>query len=100
MGELRLRDPQVLRLAARDLAVELGEAEQRRTHKGYRLIGVDLVPERLQRVRERGIEVVDLREHEDDLGDAIREMTAARGPDSVVDAVGMEAHGSPATTFV
>jgi threonine dehydrogenase-like Zn-dependent dehydrogenase len=64
-------------------------------HKGYRVIGVDLVPERLARVRARGIEVVDLSEHEDDLGDAIRDMTGGRGPDSVLDAVGMEAHGSP-----
>ena len=31
----------------------------------------------------------------DDLGDAIRDMTDGRGPDSVIDAVGMEAHGSP-----
>jgi hypothetical protein len=69
-------------------------------HKGYRVIGVDLVPERLARVRLRGIEVVDLREHEDDLGDVIRDMTDGRGPDSVLDAVGMEAHGSPATSFV
>jgi threonine dehydrogenase-like Zn-dependent dehydrogenase len=69
-------------------------------HKGYRVIGVDLVPERLERVRALGIEVVDLREHETDLGDAIRDMTAGRGPDSVLDAVGMEAHGSPATSFV
>src|SRR4051795_5626410 len=29
-------------------------------HKGYRVIGVDRVPERLARVRARGIEVVDL----------------------------------------
>jgi threonine dehydrogenase-like Zn-dependent dehydrogenase len=64
-------------------------------HKGARVIGVDLVPERLERVRARGNEVVDLREHENDLGDAIRDMTDGRGPDSVIDAVGMEAHGSP-----
>src|SRR3954451_13162663 len=64
-------------------------------HRGYRVIGVDLVPERLERVRGRGIEVVDLNSHEDDLGDVIREMTDGRGPDSVIDAVGMEAHGSP-----
>jgi hypothetical protein len=63
-------------------------------HKGYRVIGVDLVPERLERVKARGAEVVDLRDHEKDLGDAIREMTNGRGPDSVVDAVGMEAHGA------
>jgi threonine dehydrogenase-like Zn-dependent dehydrogenase len=64
-------------------------------HRGLRVIGVDLVDERLQRVRERGLEVLDRREHADDLGDAIREMTDGRGPDSVIDAVGMEAHGSP-----
>jgi threonine dehydrogenase-like Zn-dependent dehydrogenase len=69
-------------------------------HKGYRVIGVDLVPERLERVRARGVEVVDLREHEKDLGDAIRDMTGGRGPDSVLDAVGMEAHGSPITGFL
>jgi threonine dehydrogenase-like Zn-dependent dehydrogenase len=65
-------------------------------HQGRRVIGVDLVPERLERVRGRGIDVLDLLEHEDDLSDAIREMTDGRGPDSVIDAVGMEAHGSPA----
>jgi len=69
-------------------------------HKGYRVIGVDLVPERLERLRARGVEVLDLSEHEDDLGDAIRDMTDGRGPDSVVDAVGLEAHASPATTTV
>ncbi|MGZ4540662.1 MAG: zinc-dependent alcohol dehydrogenase [Blastococcus sp.] len=69
-------------------------------HKGFRVIGVDMVPERLERARGRGVEVVDLGEHESDLGDAIRDMTGGRGPDSVLDAVGMEAHGSPVTTFV
>jgi len=64
-------------------------------HQGHRVIGVDLVPERLERVRARGIEVLDLREHGDDIADVIREMTDGRGPDSVIDAVGMEAHGSP-----
>jgi threonine dehydrogenase-like Zn-dependent dehydrogenase len=64
-------------------------------HKGYRVIGVDLVPERLERVRARGAEVLDLREHESDLADVIRSMTDGRGTDSVIDAVGLEAHGSP-----
>jgi threonine dehydrogenase-like Zn-dependent dehydrogenase len=63
-------------------------------HKGYRAIAVDLVPERLERARARGAEVIDLREHEDDLGDVIRAMTDGRGTDSVIDAVGLEAHGS------
>jgi threonine dehydrogenase-like Zn-dependent dehydrogenase len=65
-----------------------------------RVIAVDLVPERLARARARGVEVVDLNEHDDDLGDVIREMTGGRGPDSVVDAVGMEAHGSPGASFI
>jgi threonine dehydrogenase-like Zn-dependent dehydrogenase len=64
-------------------------------HRGYRVIGVDLVPERLERVRSRGAEVLDLREHESDLAEVIRGMTDGRGTDSVIDAVGMEAHGSP-----
>ena len=63
--------------------------------RGYRTIAVDLVPERLERARERGVEVLDLREHQDDLAEVMRGMTGGRGPDSVVDAVGMEAHGAP-----
>jgi threonine dehydrogenase-like Zn-dependent dehydrogenase len=68
-------------------------------HRGYRVIGVDLVPERLARVGGRGVEVLDLRQHEDDLGEAIREVTDGRGPDAVIDAVGMEAHGAPIGKF-
>jgi threonine dehydrogenase-like Zn-dependent dehydrogenase len=64
-------------------------------YRGHRVIGVDLVPERLEHERARGIEVLDLSDNEDDLGDVIREMTDGRGPDSVIDAVGMEAHGAP-----
>jgi threonine dehydrogenase-like Zn-dependent dehydrogenase len=63
--------------------------------RGHRVIGVDLVHERLERARANGVEVLDLREHDDHLADTIREMTDGRGPDSVIDAVGMEAHGSP-----
>ncbi|GAA2493368.1 zinc-dependent alcohol dehydrogenase [Streptomyces gobitricini] len=67
-------------------------------HRGAaRVIGVDLVPERLQRARDRGVEVFDLNEYDkhDDLVDAIKDRTAGRGPDAVIDAVGTEAHGSP-----
>ena len=63
-------------------------------HRGHRVIGVDLVPERLGRARARGIEVIDLTEHDDVVGE-IRDRTEGRGPDSVIDAVGMEAHGAP-----
>jgi threonine dehydrogenase-like Zn-dependent dehydrogenase len=64
-------------------------------HRGHRVFGVDLVPERLERARARGAEVFDLSEHEDDLAEVLRDRTDGRGPDSVIDAVGMEAHGSP-----
>ncbi len=69
-------------------------------HRGYRVIGVDLVPERLERVRARGVEVLDLARHQSDLGDTVRELTDGRGPDSVIDAVGMEAHGAPVGKMV
>jgi threonine dehydrogenase-like Zn-dependent dehydrogenase len=62
-------------------------------HRGHRVFGVDLVPERLERVRSRGAEVFDLTEQDGNLAEAIRERTDGRGPDSVIDAVGMEAHG-------
>ena len=64
-------------------------------HQGARVIGVDLVPERLERARANGVETIDLREHDKDLAELIRGMTDGRGPDSVIDAVGMEAHGAP-----
>jgi threonine dehydrogenase-like Zn-dependent dehydrogenase len=64
-------------------------------HRGHRVIAVDIVPERMERARERGAEVLDLGEHKDDLAQTIRELTDGRGTDSVIDAVGMEAHGSP-----
>ncbi|MFD7511153.1 zinc-dependent alcohol dehydrogenase [Streptomyces sp. NPDC059853] len=59
------------------------------------VIGIDLVPERLSRAAARGVQTLDLTLHED-IGAAVRDLTAGRGPDAVIDAVGMEAHGSPA----
>ncbi len=64
-------------------------------HQGKRVLAVDLVPERIERARARGIEVFDANELGKDLADAIRGETKGRGTDSVIDAVGMEAHGSP-----
>ncbi|WP_433089356.1 zinc-dependent alcohol dehydrogenase [Dactylosporangium sp. CA-052675] len=64
-------------------------------HRGYRVICVDVVPERMARARANRFEVVDFEAH-DDVAGWLREMTDGRGPDSVIDAVGMEAHGSPA----
>jgi threonine dehydrogenase-like Zn-dependent dehydrogenase len=64
-------------------------------HQGAgQVIGVDLVPERLDRARKNGVEALDLREH-DDIAETIRGLTGGRGPDAVIDAVGQEAHGSP-----
>jgi threonine dehydrogenase-like Zn-dependent dehydrogenase len=63
-------------------------------HRGIRVIGVDRVRERNALALRSGAEVVDL-SSVDDVGDALRELTDGRGPDSVIDAVGMEAHGSP-----
>jgi S-(hydroxymethyl)glutathione dehydrogenase/alcohol dehydrogenase len=68
-------------------------------HQGLRVIAVDLVPERLERAASRGVEVIDLRAV-DNVGAAVRDLTAGRGADAVVDAVGMEAHGSPVTKTV
>jgi threonine dehydrogenase-like Zn-dependent dehydrogenase len=64
-----------------------------------RVIGVDLVPERLERARRHGAEVVDLREAGDDVATAVRDLLGTSGPDSVIDAVGMEAHGSGVARF-
>ena len=61
-------------------------------HRGARVIAVDLVPERLQLARKYEIETIDAGEV-DDVPEAIRELTSGRGTDSVIEAVGMEAHG-------
>jgi threonine dehydrogenase-like Zn-dependent dehydrogenase len=64
-------------------------------HQGAsEVFGIDLVPERLELARRHGIHPIDLREH-DDIAEALRGLTDGRGPDSVIDAVGMEAHGAP-----
>jgi threonine dehydrogenase-like Zn-dependent dehydrogenase len=62
--------------------------------RGARVIGVDLVPERLAMAERHGIETVTW-DGETDVVQELRELTDGRGPDSLIDAVGMEAHGSP-----
>jgi threonine dehydrogenase-like Zn-dependent dehydrogenase len=65
-------------------------------HQGVeQVIGVDLVPERLERSRSHGVEALDVEALGGDLVDHVREVTDGRGPHSVIDAVGMEAHGAP-----
>ncbi len=58
-----------------------------------RVIAIDRVPERLQMAKEQSkAEVINYEEV--DAGEALKEMTGGRGPDSCMDAVGMEAHGT------
>ena len=64
-------------------------------HRGHRTLVADLVPERLQRVTQRGAEAFDVTGLRGSaVGDVVRDKTAGRGADAVIDAVGMEAHGS------
>ena len=56
-----------------------------------RVIAIDRVPERLALAASIGAEVVD-RSDVDDINTRLRELTSGRGPDSCIDAVGMEAH--------
>ncbi len=58
-----------------------------------RVIAIDRVPERLKMAKEQsGAEIINYEEI--DAGEALKEMTGGRGPDSCMDAVGMEAHGT------
>jgi len=56
-----------------------------------RVIAIDRVPERLQLAQAGGAETLNFEEVE--VLDALRDMTGNRGPDSCMDAVGMEAWG-------
>jgi threonine dehydrogenase-like Zn-dependent dehydrogenase len=58
-----------------------------------RVIASDNVPERLAMARRHGIEV--LNDDEVDVPAAVLDLTSGRGADAVIEAVGMEAHGSP-----
>jgi threonine dehydrogenase-like Zn-dependent dehydrogenase len=74
----------------------IGDMTCRIAHaRGYHVIGVDLVPARLDRVRARGVAVINLAWSDGEVPDRVRALTGGRGPDSVIDAVGMEAHGAP-----
>jgi threonine dehydrogenase-like Zn-dependent dehydrogenase len=64
-------------------------------HRGAgQVLGLDLVRERLERAAAHGVHAINL-EEQGDVPELIRELTGGRGPDSVIDAVGMEAHGAP-----
>ncbi|WP_033438103.1 alcohol dehydrogenase catalytic domain-containing protein [Saccharothrix sp. NRRL B-16314] len=67
-------------------------------HRGVaKVIGVDLVPERMARAEKHGVTVLNVRDSH--LVDHIRDLTDGRGPEAVIDAVGMEAHGAPVAKF-
>lgn len=57
-----------------------------------RVIAIDTVPERLALARAAGAETIDF--GEDKVQESIMEMTHGLGPDAVIEAVGMEAHGA------
>lgn len=66
-------------------------------HLGFRVIAVEPVPERRAMAERHGIETLDP-STVDDVPAALLEMTGGYGADSVIDAVGMEAHGSAGAT--
>lgn len=63
-------------------------------HLGAEVYAVDLVPERIAMAERHGITTID-RNACDDVVGRLQDLTDGRGPDSVIDAMGMEAHGSP-----
>jgi threonine dehydrogenase-like Zn-dependent dehydrogenase len=66
-------------------------------HRGHRVLAVDPVPERRAMAERHGIETFDLT---DSIVDELRDLTEGRGADSVVDAVGLEAHGNGGVAFM
>jgi threonine dehydrogenase-like Zn-dependent dehydrogenase len=57
-----------------------------------RVIAIDRVPERMRLAEQSGAEILDYTK--EDTLDTLRDKTGGRGPDSCIDAVGMEAHGA------
>jgi len=57
-----------------------------------RVIAIDRFPERLRKARD-DCRAETLNYEEVDIQEALRELTGGRGPDSCIDAVGLEAHG-------
>jgi threonine dehydrogenase-like Zn-dependent dehydrogenase len=57
-----------------------------------RVIAIDRVPERLEMARKGNAETIDYEDVED-VVEQLKLLTGGRGPDSCIDAVGLEAHG-------
>ncbi|MPZ74415.1 MAG: alcohol dehydrogenase catalytic domain-containing protein [Nitriliruptorales bacterium] len=62
-------------------------------NRGHRVVGIDVEADRLK--RSGAWDGVETYEYSAEIGDQVRDLTGGRGPDVVIDAVGMEAHGSP-----
>jgi threonine dehydrogenase-like Zn-dependent dehydrogenase len=60
-----------------------------------RVIAIDRFPERLQMAHQGGAEIINY-EKTSDVVEILKEMTGGMGPDSCIDAVGMESHGASA----
>ena len=81
-------------------AVGLMAAASARLLGAERVIVVDRLPERLELARTRvGAETLDYTEV-DSVQEFLRETTGGRGPDSVIEAVGMEGHGTGVQNLV
>jgi threonine dehydrogenase-like Zn-dependent dehydrogenase len=64
-------------------------------HRGAsQVFGIDFVPERLTLAERHGVTPIDVSQ-DGNVDERLRELTGGRGPDSVIEAVGMEAHGAP-----
>ena len=61
-----------------------------------RIIAIDRFPYRLRMAQERAGATEVINYEEQNVLEALKEMTAGRGPDACIDAVGMEAHGHAA----
>jgi threonine dehydrogenase-like Zn-dependent dehydrogenase len=61
-----------------------------------RVIAIDRFPYRLRMARERAGAAEVINYEEQSVPEALRELTAGRGPDACIDAVGLEAHGHAA----
>ncbi|MEO8726352.1 MAG: zinc-dependent alcohol dehydrogenase [Acidobacteriaceae bacterium] len=59
-----------------------------------RVIAIDRVPERMKLAQAAGADIVDYTDVDNDIIETLKQMTAGRGPDSCIDAVGMESHGA------
>ena len=60
-----------------------------------RVIAIDRFPDRLAMARDvGGADILNYQTDTDDVVESLKAMTGGRGPDHVIDAVGMEAHGT------